>query len=184
MIVISFIVGVLWRVWQIKKAVSVFFFHAEFVLYLWLCINVAKILQYPLLNFSPLTNTTKRQRSVLYRSWPLYILPDCLWAVDVTQIGFVYFGVGQSSSAGTATVKMPDTSKIKTTMSSILPLLFHRPPVCACGREGCCVCMDFQSVEATDGPVPYAWRQPSVSWRLVATAIRTLCGGSNLFHHR
>lgn len=29
----------------------------------------------------------------------------------------------------------------KTSMSSILPLLVHRPPVCACGREECCVWM-------------------------------------------
>lgn len=97
---------------------------------------------------------------------------------------YVYSGDGQSSSTGTATVKMLDTSKIKTTMSSILPLLFHRPPVCACGHEECCVCENFQSVKAADGPVPYARRQPSVSRRLVATAIRTLCGESNLFHHR
>ncbi|KAI3377424.1 hypothetical protein L3Q82_008619 [Scortum barcoo] len=75
------------------------------------------------------------------------------------KIGQVYFGAGQSSS--TLIVKIPDTSKIKTTTSSFLPLPVHRPPVCACGREQCCVCTDFQS--AADGPMPCARRQPSVS---------------------
>lgn len=40
-----------------------------------------------------------------------------------------------------ATLKLFDTFEIKTSMSSILPLLVQRPPVCACGREECCVWM-------------------------------------------
>lgn len=128
---------------------------------------------------SPLLN---RKAPKIHACTPSVSHSVWLRAMDVTQIGYVYFG--QSSSKGTATVKMPDTSRIKTAVSSILPHPFHRPPVCACGREECWVCTDFQSVEAADGPLPCAWRQPSVSWRSVATAIRTLCGGSNLFHHR
>ncbi|CAB1423304.1 unnamed protein product [Pleuronectes platessa] len=71
--------------------------------------------------------------------------------------------VGRLSSAGTATVEMPDTSEITNNHVLRCPSPSQTPPVHACGRGRCCVCVDFQSVEATDGPAPYALRQPSVS---------------------
>lgn len=74
-------------------------------------------------------------------------------------------------------------SQIKASISCFLLFPFSQATSLCMWVWAVCVRVD-QSVKAVDSSVHYAWGQPSVSWRLVDTAIRTLCSGSNLFHHR